>query len=166
MSAPEITLSPYRDNDQSNEDADSLPLRYKYLGEAAHTSPKSPTSATRYDEFRNRHNDECGVARRSGTHTSDSQISDESHVAADNGRQLVLYQPTEPLEYADTSPPIKQSCIRVLTFTPQERIGVSCRQPAAIRNTRLLIYKNGQVTVESSPDDPNQQCKIDAAENM
>jgi hypothetical protein len=159
-------LSPSPDNDQSNEHVGGSSLRYKILGEAAHTSSESPASVTRYDALRNGHHGEYSIARCPGTQTTDSQISEECYVAADNGRQLVLYQRQELPRDADTSPPIRQNCVRVLTFTPWERIGVSHRPSTAMRDRWLLVYRDGRVSVEKSPAKPDQKCKINMVENM
>jgi hypothetical protein len=161
MSAPEIMLTPSPDNDQSNEHVGGPSLRYKILGEAAHTSSESPMSVTRYDMFRNGHHDENGIARSPGTQTTDSQISEEVRAGTHNDLQVVVYQP--PDKYDGT---IRQNSVRVLTFTPRERTGVSHRKPAAILDTWLLVYRKGLVSVEKSPAKPDQTCKIDVVENM
>jgi len=54
---------------------------------------------------------------------------------------------------------IKQDVVRVLTFTPRERRGVSERQKDAIADTRLLFYQDKQFKV-AKPDHIDQDCKF------
>jgi hypothetical protein len=50
-----------------------------------------------------------------------------------------------------------QNVVRVLTFTPRERMGISFRKAAAIVGMRLLVFEKDTIHV-IKPDRINQSC--------
>lgn len=105
----------------------------------ATTQDVQPTSAGAFQET------EKGRKSR----TPDSRNSDDTD---DSNRRRPTHPPRTRPEAG-----ITQNVVRVLTFTPRERRGLSERPTDAIVNTRLLVYQNDKFTVTKT-DLIDQDC--------
>jgi hypothetical protein len=135
---PEITFS--------NPPSDQHPAAYQTdrgFSMAAATRDVQPAVAGASDE---------AEKKRRRSRTPDSRDSDDSDID-DHHRPIYPPLGTRP------DGKITENVVRVLTFTPRERRGVSQRQKDAIVNTRLLQYENDQFTV-IKPGHIDQRCKF------